>query len=303
MHFAIFVLAAIAASLFFRQFFESEEEQKVKETLGYEKKQIRSEHLFFKLLYPFLSAFVPVVTNLRLPRWRKRVGQQLVHAGLHGEVTPDEFLAFKVVFGFVVMGLGFAFTKRLHPAILGGCFVVGFWFPNLWLSGLVTQRRKEILRQLPYFIDLLTLSVEAGLDFQIGLQRVVEKCSPGPLKDEFQTMLKEIRMGKTRAESLRALAHRIGISDITSFAAVLIQADQMGASIGVVLRAQADKMRAERFSRAEKAGAQASILVLIPLMLFILPAIFIVMFGSFGLAFFQLRGEILGGEGLSAAAF
>jgi tight adherence protein C len=150
---------------------------------------------------------------------------------------------------------------------------------------MVNKRQKAIVRALPFSVDLLTLVVEAGLDFSQGIQRVVDRGPEGPLRDELSLMLREIRLGTTRSEALRSLADRCVVPEISAFSSVLVQADRLGASIGPVLRAQSDLMRAERFQRAEKAGATASSMVLLPLVLFILPAALLVIVGPVLLRF------------------
>jgi tight adherence protein C len=164
------------------------------------------------------------------------------------------------------------------------------FLPDFLLKDMVARRQRAIVRALPFSVDLLTLVVEAGLDFSQGLQRVVERGPAGPLADELSLMLREIRLGTTRSDALRSLAERCGVPEVSSFSSVLIQADRLGASIGTVLRAQSDLMRAERFQRAEKAGARASSIVLVPLVLFILPAALLVIVGPVILRFIYGMG-------------
>ena len=132
---------------------------------------------------------------------------------------------------------------------------------------------------MPFVIDLLTLSTEAGLDFIGALQKVVEKTRSGPLVDEIQRMLQQIQLGTTRAESLRELGARIDLQEIASLVAVLVTADQMGSPLGPVLRVQSELIRTQRFTSAEKKGAAASQKLLFPLIFFIMPAVFIMIFG------------------------
>jgi tight adherence protein C len=293
-----YALVFAAVTLFLYQFFESEEERKVRQALHPETPSSQPNLLLFRLTAPFVRLLIPALTWVRMDEYRRRVARRLVAAGLRGQVSPDEFLGYRIVVG---LGMGLAGTALVLAFDLMWLLalvmlLLGFYFPRFWLSTTIESRRREVLKHLPYFIDLLTLSVEAGLDFQIALQRVVNRSEPSALRDEFGLTLQEIKMGKTRADALRALADRVNISDITSFAAVLVQADQLGASIGSVLRAQSDKMRTERFQRAERLGAQAATKVLIPIMLFVLPALFIVMFGSFLLSFWKLGGDLINAQ-------
>lgn len=289
-YFAVFV----AVTLLTYQFFETEEERRVRQALNPGATPRRTSLLVYRLAAPFVRQIAPLLSRLPISAMREATRKRLVSAGLQSVMEPDEFVAFRVVLAAGVFGL--AFLLGLRPLILAGLLGGAAWvFPGFWLSSVISRRRAEIFQELPYHIDLLTLSVEAGLDFQIALQRVVAKSDPSALRDEFRLMLQEIKMGKSRADGLRSLATRVDVQDITSFAAVLIQADQLGASIGGVLRAQADKMRTERFQRAEKAGARSATKILIPTMLFIVPALMLIVFGAFFLSFFQVSSGMLQG--------
>jgi tight adherence protein C len=283
----------IAVTLFTYQFFEAEGDRRVRMALNPGQGRRRSTLMLYRLTAPFVVQLAPVIRRLPIQGLLERTRTRLAAAGFQAQIEPEEFLAYRLVLACFAAVLPLVFQIYSWLAIV---MIAAFamYYPSFWLSATIKKRRTEILLDLPYFIDLVTLSVEAGLDFQIALQRVVQKSDPGALRDELHLMLQEIKMGKTRAEALRALALRVGVQDITSFAAVLIQADQLGASIGQVLRAQADKMRTERFQRAEKAGAQAATKVLLPIMLFILPALFLVVFGAFILSFFDMSRGMLG---------
>lgn len=143
---------------------------------------------------------------------------------------------------------------------------------------------------MPFIVDLLALSTEAGLDFVGAIGKVVEKAKLSPLVEEFSQLLKEIKVGASRQEALREMASRIGMTEINSFVAILISADQMGASIGKILRQQSEQIRVERLVRAEKAGAAASQKILLPLVLFILPAVFLMIGAPFVLGFIYPSG-------------
>jgi tight adherence protein C len=140
---------------------------------------------------------------------------------------------------------------------------------------------------MPFIVDLLALSTEAGLDFMGAIGKVVEKAKPSPLVEEFEQVLKEIQVGSSRAEALQEMSNRLNMSEISSFVAILISADQMGASIGKVLRQQSEQIRTERFLAGEKEGAKASQKIMLPMFLFILPAIMLTIFGPFLLQMMQ----------------
>lgn len=242
-------------------------------------------------LRPFYALFLPAARAVQVPPYRARIERQFVSAGMAGLMSADEFIAYKlamgvfftalfgVLLGFVILGM------NVPVLVLILLFILGSFFPDLWLGGLVSQRQLLIRRALPYVMDLLTLSVEAGLDFIAGVHKVCEKARQGPLVDELSFTLREIQVGSSRQQALRNLATRVDMQEIRSFTALLIQADILGASIGPVLRAQSDLLRTQRFQAAERAGAYAATKLLFPLIMFIMPAVFIVIFGPIALNF------------------
>lgn len=249
------------------------------------------EAVLVHALRPLYAIFVPFTLPLGLKPYRLRIERQFVAAGMVGVMSADEFFAYKitmalffefsfgVVLAYVIMGINLAFP--LHFLLLA----LGSFFPDFWISGVVSGRQLQIRKSLPYVMDLLTLSVEAGLDFIAGVGKVCEKAKHGPLIDELSFTLREIQVGATRQTALRNLAWRLDMQEIRSFTALLIQADILGASIGPVLRAQSDLLRTQRFQAAERAGAYAATKLLFPLILFIMPAVFIVIFGPIALNF------------------
>jgi tight adherence protein C len=163
--------------------------------------------------------------------------------------------------------------------------VGGFLLPDRLVSDLRKARERQIVRALPGAVDVLSLSVEAGLEFLMAIQRLVERRRFGPLRDELTTVLNDIRLGTSRGDALKAFATRVEIPDVSSFVSVLVQADALGASIGPVLQSQAERMRTERFQRAEREGAKASQKILFPLVLFIFPAVLLVIVSPVVLTF------------------
>jgi tight adherence protein C len=238
------------------------------------------------LMHPLLRGVAPWVSHYKLSSYRAAKDKQIAGAGLKDALSSDEFLAWKVVFGILgPLAMASIFHFARHPLMIVLLSIVFSFLPDFLLKDMVNKRQRAIVRALPFSVDLLTLVVEAGLDFSQGLQRVVERGPAGPLADELSLMLREIRLGTTRSDALRHLAERCGVPEVASFSSVLIQADRLGASIGAVLRAQSDLMRVERFQRAEKAGARASSMVLLPLVIFILPAALLVIVGPVLLRF------------------
>lgn len=247
---------------------------------------------------PLINFSRPLVHNFTLQHarrvkssnYRKKVEKLILTSGLSQELNIDEFIGLQILWGVMVpiflVVINFALQLG-YPywfcAILG---VTGLQFPHLYCNGMKKSRYISVVGDLPFFIDLLALSTEAGLDFINSIQRIVDKAENSVLADEFAIVLKDIKLGSARAEALKALTQRLDIPEITSFAAMIIDADYTGASIAMVLKDQSAQIRLERFLRAEKAGSKASQAMLIPMMIFILPAVFIMVFAPVVLQFF-----------------
>lgn len=243
-----------------------------------DRKKIKSP--FLRILFPVWNSYAHFFRRYELEEYRQNVQKMIVQAGMSEQMTTDHFLAAKAFFTVVVPLLLAAASETIRrPLGLLAAAALGFYFADIWMKSMVKDRQAKVLRALPLSVDLLTLTVEAGMDFSGGLQRVVDKGPVGPLQEELSTLLQDIRLGTTRANALKALDQRIALMEITSFTSVLIQADQLGASIGPVLRMQADRMRSERFTRAEKLGAEAASKIIFPMIIFIMPAVFIILIG------------------------
>jgi tight adherence protein C len=182
------------------------------------------------------------------------------------------------------LGLGVALALTLHAAFLGFSVLVllgiigGYVAPDLWLRSRTDSRKVEIQNQLPDTIDLLTISVEAGLGFDQALGRIVSKSS-NTLSREFAQVLQQMRLGIPRRDALRQMADRTGVDDVTQFVGAIVQAEQLGASVGRVLRVQSAEMRVRRRQRAQRLAQQAPIKMLFPMAFLILPSIFVVVLG------------------------
>ena len=157
-------------------------------------------------------------------------------------------------------------------------FLFGLVFPYLILKSKITDRQKKIRNALPDVLDLLSVSVEAGLAFDGAISKVIEK-TKGPIADEFGKILQEMKIGKNKRDALRDMAERVNIQELTSFIGSIIQADQLGVSIGNVLRIQSKQMRQKRRQRAQEKAMKAPVKMLIPMVLFIFPTIFSVLLG------------------------
>lgn len=242
--------------------------------------------LWFKLPYPFLGVMAPILQRIPWPGYRARAAVALQRAGMAEVYTTNHLLALKVLSALIVPVLvSQLFAVFQNPALFLLAGVGGFLLPDRLVNDLRKRREKAIVRALPGSVDVLALSVEAGLEFLMAIRRLVERGAPSPLRDELATILNDIRLGLSRAEALKAFAKRVEIPEVSSFVSVLVQADALGASIGPVLGQQAERIRTERFQRAEKEGAKASQKILFPLVLCIFPAVLIVILGPVALNF------------------
>ncbi|MGE0527826.1 MAG: type II secretion system F family protein [Bdellovibrionales bacterium] len=232
--------------------------------------------------------------RIRGQAYRARVERRLMTAGLSEELNVDEFIGLQILWGvFFPVGffiMNFALQMNLPWLFFPGIGMAGWMFPNVHANVARKRRYLAVVIDLPFFIDLMALSTEAGLDFIGSLQRIVDKAEESVLADEFRLVLKDIKLGASRREALTRLAHRLDMPEITSFVAVVRDAEETGASIAQVLKDQSVQMRLERFVRAEKAGAKASQAMLIPLMFLVLPAVFIMVFAPVALQFFYGGG-------------
>lgn len=229
--------------------------------------------------------------KIKNPRYRKRLEHLILTSGLSAELNVDEFIGMKILWGIMLpvllLILNFALQYNFPFVFFIPLVPMGWLFPNMHASAMRSRRVTSVRLDLPFFIDLLALATEAGLDFAGAIQRIVEKSrgSGSVLSGEFEIVLRDIALGSSRAQALRGLSHRLDMSEISSFVNVIIDADSTGASIARVLKDQSAQMRLERFVRAEKEGAKASQKILIPLMFFILPAVFVMVFAPMALSF------------------
>jgi tight adherence protein C len=168
----------------------------------------------------------------------------------------------------------------------------GGYYPGYAIKRAMEQRQIRIFRDLPYVLEMLMLSTEAGQDFSSAMATVIEKGTPGPLLEEFRVVHQEVTLGKTRADALRGMAQRLDLPEVTSFVLALIQAEQLGTSIGAVLRIMAEQMRIKRSTIAEELAGKVPVKLMAPLVACILPASFIILL--FGPIYMYMTGQELG---------
>ena len=212
--------------------------------------------------------------------YRHRLLARLRRAGLDYAMSPEQFLAGRLLCtaacALLCDWVLTAFGQPLQWWPLAAA-AAGFVFPAIWLRDQIEQRRRETLKTLPFFLDIITLCVEAGLNLAGALAQAVAKGPPGPLREEIGRVLRDIRAGKPRTDALRSFADRMNEPSITNLVSALIQAEHMGTNLGPILRAQSEQRRAERFARAEKLAMEAPVKLLFPLIAFIFPCTFVVL--------------------------
>jgi tight adherence protein C len=240
-----------------------------------------------RTLRPLAKRLSGSVSRITSSSFTERTEKRLALAGNPGDLRVADWLGIKAIgtivggilcfFLFAVVGvLGFPFLIGVLLALVGALF--GYTIPEFWLGGRVRKRQHAILLLIPDALDLLTISVRAGLGFDAALGKVVEKL-PGPLSDEFRRALAEVRVGKQRREALRDIVARTEVVPLTNFIGAIIQAEQLGVSISKVLQVQSEQLRIERRQRAEEQAAKAPIKMLFPLVGCIFPSLFIVILG------------------------
>jgi tight adherence protein C len=238
-----------------------------------------------RTLRPLVNRFSGGVSRMSSASFSATTEKRLALAGNPGELRVADWLGIKAISSVVfaiLFFLLFNFLLGTGPVIglligVGG-IAFGYIAPEFWLGRRVRARQHAILLQIPDALDLLTISVRAGLGFDAALGKVVEKLH-GPLTDEFRRALAEVRMGKARRDALRDIVARTEVAPLTNFIGAIIQAEQLGVSISKVLQVQSEQLRIERRQRAEEMAAKAPIKMLFPLVGCIFPSLFVVILG------------------------
>lgn len=237
-----------------------------------------------RVLIPMTRSILAQLGKYGPKQSAERLRLSLQQAGNPGNLTPVMFsgirmglaVSLMVVFGLVLFSQGMELPRAMMYTMLGA--TLGYLLPGMWLGQQIKNRKKEITKALPDALDLLTISVEAGLAFDSAMQRVGEKWD-NELSREFKRVLTDTRLGRARRDALKEMAARSGVEDVQTFTAAVIQAEQLGVSIGKILRIQSDQMRIRRRQRAEEAAHQAPIKMLIPMAFLIFPSLFVVILG------------------------
>jgi tight adherence protein C len=240
--------------------------------------------LFDRTIRPLAARLSGTVARITSSSFSERTEKRLAMAGNPGDMKVADWLGIKAIGAGIGGGVMFILFAILAGQLTQGIFLallgagIGYIGPEFWLGGRVKKRQKAILMQIPDALDLLTISVRAGLGFDAALGKVVEKMK-GPLVDEFRRALAEVRVGKARREALRDIVPRTEVQPLTNFIGAIIQAEQLGVSISKVLQVQSEQLRIERRQRAEEQAAKAPIKMLFPLVGCIFPSLFVVILG------------------------
>ncbi len=255
-----------------------------------------SQGFYDRIILPLLNNVGKLAMRFTPQATLENARNRLEMAGNPMRLDPAVFLTFRIMLALVLGGvIFFVFAvgqqNWSQGLLLTALFTfIGFAFPDMWLTGRIRSRQREIFRSMPDALDLLTISVEAGLGFDAALAQVHEKWEDA-LSLEFGRVLREVRLGKTRREALRSMADRIGVPELTSFVAAVIQSEQLGVSMGTVLRIQSDQMRVRRRQMAEEEAQRAPVKIVFPIGLLIFPSLLIILLGP---AILQMLSSPLG---------
>ncbi|HMP39345.1 MAG TPA: type II secretion system F family protein [Roseiflexaceae bacterium] len=238
-----------------------------------------------RVLVPLARSILNFLGRYGPKQSAERLRISLAQAGNPNNLTPTMFTGIRMglaiglflIFGMVTFVAGSVepLQALLYTAIGGG---LGFLLPGIWLGQQITKRKKLIVKALPDALDLLCICVEAGLSFDQAMQRLIEKWDD-PLSREFRRVLSDTRLGRARREAMKEMIDRCGVDDVQTFISAVIQAEQLGVSIGRILRIQSDQMRVRRRQRAEEEAQKAPIKMLFPMVFLIFPSLFVVILG------------------------
>lgn len=298
---SVFAFASVASLVMY--FFTRSKEPSVKERVAEvarlgrvpsEREQALARPLLQRVFGPIAKKVSGTIVAATPKSVLKAAGQKLDAIGNPWDITSGEYVILRIVtlilipIAVVILSGGFGTRRALLFALVAAGF--GWVVPEMMMQSKAKQRGKDIQKALPDALDLLTVSVEAGLGFDAALVRVVER-RKGPLSEEFGIVLREMRVGTPRKDALKQLAERVKVDDITSLASAIIQTDHLGVGIANILRIQSDQSRVKRRQKVEESAMKAPIKMLFPLVFFIFPTLFVVLLGP---AVIQIAETLLG---------
>ncbi|MBE6406076.1 MAG: type II secretion system F family protein [Lentisphaerae bacterium] len=246
--------------------------------------------LWFRILLILEPSTRQLTRSKGFERAREDAERKIGAAGMDEVLTVEQYLGLMIlspIIGIVLAIVLLATGSGILGILLG--VLISFW-PSLWLKSSVAKRHMEILKALPNLLDLLTLSVEAGKDFLSALRDILAKRKRDALTEEFSRALQEIQLGKKRQAALREMAERVNQPELSSVVGSIVQADEMGVSIGQLLKIQSDQLRMKRFALAEKLANETPVKILFPVVVFIFPAVLILLLAPILMQAFSILG-------------
>ena len=274
-------------------------QQRVKTSLRDEEEMGKSP--FARVVVPMLEKMSKLFSAMTPNTSTERARMSIIRAGMQGKVYPYQITTASYILMIVmpIMALpiaGFPKTLLSQPtAIIAIAFFLGYRLPYGYIQGKAAARQHEIRKALPFTLDLISISVEAGMALD-GAMAIVQEKSTGPMADELGLTLREIRLGKGRNEALVDMGERVGLEELKSFVTAVTYIARLGGSLVDVIRIQAQAMRIKRRQRAEEKAMKTPVKIMIPLVLFIFPSMFIVILGPAGLTMKEQMTMVPGGK-------
>ncbi len=254
---------------------------------------------FTRVILPVVDRLSRLFGSMTPVTSLNRARVSIAQAGLTGKVTPSQITTLSYVLMFLVPFMSLSFTGipttpfGYSSAILFIAFILGYRLPFGYIQGKAQARKHEIRKALPFTLDLISISVEAGMALD-GAMQIVQEKSTGPMADELGLTLREIRLGKGRNEALVDMGERIGLEELRSFVTAVTYIARLGGSLVDVIRIQAQAMRIKRRQRAEEKAMKTPVKIMIPLVLFIFPSMFIVILGPAGITMIEQMSQVPG---------
>ncbi|MBI4028581.1 MAG: type II secretion system F family protein [Verrucomicrobia bacterium] len=249
------------------------------------RRQERSLPLLIRAVLPLAARFAHLLQGTIARRHLEELDRRILSAGFDGLITSRELVMTQVWLGLLSCVFGMLLAREIN-VLLVVFSICAFLYPGIWLRGVVAERHRVIQRGLPFMLDLLTLCVEAGLDFMSAMSRIIDRRKMDALSEEMMRVFQGIKLGRTRRQALKEMRDRVNLPDLSVVVNALIQADELGVSLGAILRIQSEQLRTKRFQRAETLANQAPTKMLFPLV-FIFLAAFIILVGPVLVQIFQ----------------
>ncbi|HUF17356.1 MAG TPA: type II secretion system F family protein [Thermoanaerobaculia bacterium] len=281
----IFILLTVAASIFIYNALPDFQKLNLNKRFDDELGAGREAPGLFKIFRLPIVLLTDLASSMQLQKARERYKADLGSLGIERVVTVDQVIALKLTIFFITLVYAVMLLTLMPPFFAFLFPLLGWGYVDIWLKDKISKRRKQIKAQLPFLLDMMTLSVEAGLEFTAAVNKIASKMDPSPLREELTVFLRQMQLGMSRKEALKAMAERTHVQQVNSMVASLIQAADMGSSIGGALRTQSEILSAERFVDAEKKGAEASQKMLFPMIVFIIPAVMLIILGPLVIQF------------------